>query len=276
MELRRLQEEDLAGLERVAERVFLEPGQPGRPPAIIAAWISWARHFLTTDPAGCWVSVDEGITGFALSQNRGELWYLATYGVLPEARSTGIGRRLLDVVLEHAGDRPGIFNSTTHPGATRRYRLAGFDLLPQMRMTGTVDRSAIPAIRQLAEGDENDFDWMDALDTNLRGAGHGPDHAFLLNSQRLVVSRSQRGYVYVDQRARATLLAAADPRTAQELLWEALASSTGDTVVDLITPENAWAIDVGLAARLDLATEGYLAVRGMAAPAPYLPGGRFL
>jgi hypothetical protein len=128
----------------------------------------------------------------------------------------------------------------------------------------------------LAEGDENDFDWMDALDTSLRGAGHGPDHAILHSTQRLVVASQQRGYLYVDQRARATLLAAADPGTAQELLWEALASSTGDTIVDLITSENGWAIDVGLAARLGLATEGYLAVRGMAAPAPYLPGGRFL
>jgi hypothetical protein len=47
-------------------------------------------------------------------------------------------------------------------------------------------------------------------------------------------------------------------------------------LVDCITSANEWAVDVGLAARLDLATEGYLAVRGMAAPAPYLPGGRFL
>jgi hypothetical protein len=52
------------------------------------------------------------------------------------------------------------------------------------------------------------------------------------------------GYVYIDDQGRATLLAAADPRTAQTLLW-------------------------GLAARLDLEQLGYLAVRGMTDPAPY-------
>jgi GNAT superfamily N-acetyltransferase len=277
MELRQLREDDLPAVERVSEQVFIEPGESGRPPHIIQAWIGWARHMLTVDPAGCWIAVDaSGIKGFALSQNRGEFWYLATYGVLPELRGTGIGKRLLDTVLAYAGERPGMFNSTTHPGATRRYRLAGFSLIPQMRMIGTVDRSTIPAIKGLTEGNESDFTWMDELDIRLRGAGHGPDHPFLLSSQRLVAARPHRGYVYVDHRGRPTLLAAADPQTAQELLWEALAASSGETLVDFITSENDWAVDVGLAARLDLATEGYLAVRGMAAPVPYLPGGRFL
>jgi hypothetical protein len=241
------------------------------------AWIGFARHLLATDPAGCWVTAGaDGITGFAISQNRGRLWYLATYGVVPEARGTGTGRRLLDAVLRHAGDRAGIFSSTTHPGATRRYRLAGFSLLPQMRMVGTVERSTIPVLKGLSEGDESDFDWMDELDSRLRGAGHGPDHPYLLSSHRLVVAPRQRGYVYVDLRGRAALLAAEDPGTAQELLWEALASSAGETLVNCITSANEWAVDVGLAARLDLATEGYLALRAMPAPAPYLPGGRFL
>jgi hypothetical protein len=56
--------------------------------------------------------------------------------------------------------------------------------------------------------------------------------------------RGTPGYVYIDDQGRATLLAAADPRTAQTLLW-------------------------GLAARLDLEQLGYLAVRGMTDPAPY-------
>ncbi|WP_344838618.1 GNAT family N-acetyltransferase [Kribbella ginsengisoli] len=277
MELRQLREDDLAAVERVSEQVFLEPGESARPPHIIQAWIGWARHLLTVDPAGCWIAVDaSGIKGFALSQNRDDFWYLATYGVLPELRGTGIGKQLLDTVLAYAGERPGMFSSTTHPAATRRYRLAGFSLIPQMRMIGAVDRSTIPAITGLTEGDESDFGWMDELDTRLRGAGHGPDHAFLLTTQRLVVDRPHRGYVYIDQRARPSLLAATDAQTAQTLLWEALAASSDDTLVNCITSANEWAVDVGMAARLNLATEGYLAVRGLPAPAPYLPGGRFL
>jgi hypothetical protein len=46
--------------------------------------------------------------------------------------------------------------------------------------------------------------------------------------------------------------------------------------LNCITSVNEWAVDVGLAARRDLVTEGYLALRAMPAPAPYLPGGRFL
>jgi hypothetical protein len=36
------------------------------------------------------------------------------------------------------------------------------------------------------------------------------------------------------------------------------------------------AVDGGLAARLDIGQEGYLAVRGMLPPARYLPSGHFL
>ena len=37
-----------------------------------------------------------------------------------------------------------------------------------------------------------------------------------------------------------------------------------------VTPANEWAVDVGLAARLSVTTRGYLALRGMKPPTPYL------
>jgi hypothetical protein len=171
-----------------------------------------------------------------------------------------------------------MLSSTVHPAATRRYRLAGFSLYPQMRMVGTVDRSRLHAVAGLSEGDGDDLDWMDRLDQALRGAGHGPDHRFMLDAMRLVVSRAtdKPGYVYIDGRGRPTLLAAAHPETAQDLLWEALAASHRETLVNCITTANQWAVDVGLAARLDIGQEGYLAVRGMTDPAPYLASGHFL
>jgi hypothetical protein len=238
------------------------------------------RFFLNVDPGGCWVAADEDdVIGFAISQNRDRFWYLATYGVSPDHQGSGIGKRLLDAVLAHADGRPGLFSSTVHPGATRRYRLAGFSLHPQLRMVGTVDRSTLPAVTGLREGHASDFDWMDRLDQDLRGAGHGPDHSYMLDTLRLVVSRAndKPGYVYIDDnRGRPVLLAAAHPETAQKLLWECLASSQGETLVNCITTANEWAVDVGLAARLDIDQEGYLAVRGMQDPAPYLPSGHFL
>ena len=45
-------------------------------------------------------------------------------------------------------------------------------------------------------------------------------------------------------------------------MWEAIASSD-DVLIGHITPENDWAVDVGLAARLELDQGGYLALRHM-------------
>ncbi|MGI5321465.1 GNAT family N-acetyltransferase [Actinomadura nitritigenes] len=288
--IRRMSRDDLVATERTAAVTFLEGdrlsqrvGEPDPEPPTeeqSRRLIDRMGHFLSVDPDGCWIA-EEGrdVVGFAVSQNRERLWYLATYGVLPDRQGKGIGKRLMDAVLRHAGDRPGLFSSTVHPAATRRYRLAGFTLHPQMRMVGTVDRSALPAVRGLRDGRLSDLEWMDQLDTAVRGAGHGPDHVHMLETLRLVVSDApgRRGYVYIDEAAgRPALLAADRPDTAETLLWEALAAARGDTLVNCITTGNHWAVDVGLAARLDIGQEGYIAVRGMPAPAPYLASGHYL
>ena len=284
-----MEEGDLPAAERASRATFLEadrrnlrvgdPEPEPRPAAASKRWIERMRFYLHEDPGGCWVATcDQVVVGFAISQNRERIWYLATYGVLPGYQGGGIGRQLMEAALEHADGRPGIFSSTMHPAATRRYRMAGFSLHPQMRMVGTVDRSTLPAVRGLREGDAGDLEWMDRLDRELRGAGHGPDHGFMLDTLRLVVADSKAGpgYVYVDEQGRAQLLAAAEPETARKLLWEALAESDGETLVNCITTVNEWAIDVGLAARLDIGQEGYLGVRDLQPPAPYLASGHFL
>lgn len=284
-----MRDDDLQSAERASATTFLEAdrltrrvGEPEIEPRSAEdarRWIERMRHFLLVDPAGCWVALARGeVVAFAISQNRGRLWFLATYGVLPQYQGMGVGRQLLDATLGHARGRQGMLVSTVHPGATRRYRLAGFTLYPLMRMVGTVDRSTLPKVRGLGEGRSADFDWMDRLDTELRGAGHGPDHGYMLQTLRLVVSTAKKspGYVYIDERGRPMLLAAARPETARDLMWEALASSPGKTLVNCITTANQWAVDVGLAAGLDIGQEGYLAVRGMPEPAPYLASGHFL
>ncbi|TKA12793.1 GNAT family N-acetyltransferase [Actinacidiphila oryziradicis] len=289
VQLRLLREDDLQSAERASAVTFLEanrrsrrvsePEIEPRSASVSKQWIDRIRFFLAVDPGGCWVAADgDDVIGFAISQNRGRVWFLATYGVLPGHQGMGIGKRLMDAVLAHSAGRQGMFISSVHPGATRRYRLAGFSLYPLMWMVGTVDRSTLPVVAGIREGQVSDLEWMDRLDQDLRGAGHGPDHGYMLDTPRLVVSRAKGrpGYVYIDDQGRGVLLAAARPETAQNLLWEALASSRGDTAVNSITTANEWAVDVGLAARLDIGQEGYLAVRGMKAPAPYLASGHFL
>jgi GNAT superfamily N-acetyltransferase len=299
-----MREGDLGSAERVSGTAFLEvdrssrrvdePQAEGRSAADSAQWTERMRHFLETDPDGCWVAVDEpdagdgalgadGVVGVAVSQNRGGLWFLVTYAVLPDRQGQGIGTRLMEAVLDHAGDRKCMLVSSSHAGATRRYLRAGFTMQPVMWLTGTVDRSTLPAVTGLRSGDVDDIEWMDRLDEDVRGAGRGPDHLHMLERMggtlRLIVSKDKDrpGYVYADDQGRATLLAARHPDTARELLWEVLASARGRVVVSTaITAANQWALDVGVAARLDLGQEGYLALRGMDAPAPYLPSGRFL
>ena len=95
---------------------------------------------------------------------------------------------------------------------------------------------------------------------------------------RLVVSDTSTGsgYAYVGRGRHALLLAATNRRTATRLLWEASPRQRGDGVRPHVTAANEWAIDVGLAARLDLHQDGYLALRDMRPPAPYLHNGALL
>jgi hypothetical protein len=187
-----------------------------------------------------------------------------------------VGRALLDAALAHAegADRATICASHD-PKAYRRYRLAGFTLHPAVLSWGPVDRATIPELRRVRDGSAADVDWCDEVDRRTRGAGHGVDHELLRAAYPLIVidDAAGRGYCYVLPNGGAHLLAATDELTASELLWESLARSSGDPECRFFyaTAEQEWAIDVALAARLEIHGLGYVAYRGMRPPAPYLP-----
>ena len=129
----------------------------------------------------------------------------------------------------------------------------------------------------MREGSAADIELMDSLDRRTRGAAHGPDHPLMLSWWRLLVSDTSTGsgYVYTSGR-RVELLAASNRRTAARLLWAVLADADGDVLVPHLTAANPWAVDIGLTARLELHQEGYLALRGMKPPAPYVHNGALL
>jgi GNAT superfamily N-acetyltransferase len=247
-----------------------------------ASWRRRTTYFLDTDPGGCWVAEDDGeLAGFATSLRRETLWVLATYAVRPGLQGRGIGRQVLDAALTHSrGCLRGMLAASSDPKAVRRYLLAGFTMHPQMFLKGIVDRTAIPVGtgEKVREGTAADRELMDSLDRRLRGAGHGPDHEFLLREQRLYVSDTSTGsgYAYADRRGVPWLLAASNRRTAARLLWTVLADGPAEMTVGHLTAANAWAVDVGLAARLELHQDGYLALRGMDPPSPYLHHGAML
>jgi GNAT superfamily N-acetyltransferase len=195
--IRPLQLADVEATERVSDLTFVEadrrsrrvsdPEPEMRTADERAAWLERAAHFLAHDPGGCWIACrGDDVIGFALAQRRGGCWYLWTYGVLPGHQGHGVGAALMDTVLAHAEGLPGMLSSTIHPAATRRYRLAGFELHPQMRMVGEVDRTRLPAVADVVEGDTDDIEWMDELDVRRRGGGHGPDHELLLATHHLL------------------------------------------------------------------------------------------
>jgi hypothetical protein len=149
-----------------------------------------------------------------------------------------------------------------------------------MFLAGPVPRSVLPVVEHVREGSAGDVDLCDSVDRQVRAAAHGVDHEIMGRQHRLLVTDrpSGSGYLYLEADGSPYLLAATDRRTATALLWEALAATdpTQNAQIGHITAEQRWAVDVGLEAGMRLDTAGYLALRGMKPPAPYLPSGHFL
>lgn len=266
--------------ERLLPREWPDPEM--RPPERGADWIRRTRHTMTTDADGCWVADRDGeIVGCVISRVRELMWILASFAVSSSHQSRGVGTQLLTAAMHHGRScLRGMFAASADPAAVRRYRLAGFTLHPQMLLTGRVDRSVLPIVDHVREGSASDVDLMNSLDRRTRGAAHLSDHDVLLAQFRLVVCErsSGQGYAYVGPDGAPVLLAASTRRIASDLMWEALASSDpeGAVTVRHVTAANEWAIDVGMSARLSLHQSGYLCLRGMKPPTPYLHHGSLL
>ncbi|MFC1412495.1 GNAT family N-acetyltransferase [Streptacidiphilus sp. N1-12] len=263
--------------------------QSGEPPAPwtterIAGHEAVTRHLARTDPGGCWLAEEDGRTvGAALALKREGLWGLSLFCVLPSAQGNGIGRLLLDHALAYGhGCLRGMAVPSADAGAARRYHAAGFKLHPLMSLTGKVDRAALPdpGGTPVHLGDASHRPLLDSVDRAVRGAAHGPDHETLLRTteELLVVDTlSGSGYCYRDG-GRVVLLAATSKRLAAVLLTAALSRvpPTDEAEIAHATAEQDWAVDVALAGGLTLRTRGFLALRGMRPPAPWLPSDAFL
>lgn len=241
-----------------------------------------ARHLARHDAAGCWLAVsDDGEpVGTALSLRREGLWGLSLLAVLPGAQGAGVGRALLERALAYGVPAlRGMICSSEDARAVRMYRLAGFRLHPAMRLVGQVERSMLRPTRWVRDGEPAEVDFADAVDWQVRGAPHGPDHALLSAESPLLLAETPtgRGYCYLRDGS-PLLLAATDAATARELLWEALGrTAAGARVsIDDVTGEQTWAVDVAVAAGLHVLSSGFVCTRGSRPPAPYVPSAAWL
>jgi GNAT superfamily N-acetyltransferase len=265
------------------ERQLGDPPSPW-PQERIAEHEARTRHLARTDTGGCWLAEDDGeAVGTALAVRREGVWGLSLFCVLPSAQGKGVGRLLLDHTLAYGrGCLRGMIVSSPDPGAARRYHAAGFRLHPTMALSGTVDRAALPDPGGIPVhlGDASHRPLLDSVDRATRGGAHGPDHEVLLRTtgELLVADTlSGSGYCYRDG-GRVVLLAATSKRLASRLLTEALCRMppTEEAVIRHATAEQDWAVDVALAGGLTVRNRGYLALRGMRPPAPYLPSAGYL
>ena len=283
MMLRPMRADDIAAVESITDAAFAPFGDGLFPRTAIRAerFRRRFRHQFATDPGGCWVAEAAGeVVGETISLRRERLWILSSYAVLPSAQDRGIGKALLERALTYAeGCVRGMIVGSPDPRAARRYRFAGFTLHPLMHLHGTVDRPVLPFVDHVRPGTIADLALLESVDRQVRGASHGPDHRLLGGDHPLLVCDTflGNGYAYVLDGSLA-LLAATSRRVAHKLLWEVLARSTPGEEINVrnITVENEWALDIGLAAGLAVETSGYLCLRGMRPPAPYVPSGAYL
>ncbi|MGK4583695.1 GNAT family N-acetyltransferase [Kitasatospora sp. HPMI-4] len=290
MIIRQLQDTpaDALAAQRVARAAFrglcgLPADQPDDHRGTVQQ-LALTRHLVRCDAGGGWIAEQDGeAVGVAQSMRREGLWLLARYAVLPSAQGKGVGRLLLERAGEYGrGCLRGMVCAPPSPAAARRFRRAGFTLHPAMALSGRVDRSGLldPGDIPVHPGNPTHLHLLDSVDRSLRGAAHGVDHEYMLAHFEEVLiadTLAGSGYCYRDG-GEVRLLAATSRRIAVRLLREALARVPDgmEARLEFVTAEQEWAVDVGLELGLTLSNRGYLALRGMRPPAPYLPSGMLL
>jgi len=259
----------------------------GWPPQYVTTVRSRYRHLAATDPGGCWIAMDDGgmPVGAVLSSRREGTWGLSMFAVLPRAQGRGVGKELLAAALGYGrACLRGIIVGSENTRAAATYRQAGFTLHPAMRLRGTIDGDTkarlSPPDGAVHEGLARHRDLLDSVDRRLRGGAHGPDHELLCRQRHLLVvdDLAGSGYCYVAEDGKVELVAATSRRLAKRLLTAALLClpEGADARVASLTAEQQWAVDVGLEAGLDVSTGGYVCLRGMRPPEPYVPSSSFL
>ena len=160
---------------------------------------------------------------------------------------------------------------------------AGFTLHPELHLSGVPrPQRASRWWSTSATGTPGDFDLMDSLDRQRRDAAHGPDHPLLASHAPAPGHRPpDRLGLRLPARSRGRRCCSppSNRRTAARLLWEAIASAPrGRAAGDRRTSRRPTSgpSTSGWRHGCRCRHVGYLALRGMRPPTPYLHHGSLL
>ena len=257
---------------------------PGDDPAVVLPrQQARVEHLVRTDPGGSWLAERDGqVVGCAMALMRERLWGFSLFAVDEDARGRHLGRALLDASLRYGEERGAdgwIVLSSEHPGAMRRYALAGFDLHPTLAGVGIPELGNAPdAVSRVESAGDDGIPLADAIGRELRGAGHRPDLEYMVASGARLLTFEDRAFA-VAREGNVMLLGARDDDAAALVLWAALVTAPpgATAAVSFITGSQQWAIRTLLDARVPLSLDSPVCVRGRVGPlAPYLPSGAFL
>jgi len=246
--------------------------------------IAVLRHFVRTDPAGCWVAEREGeMLGMAVSIRRQDFWGLALLFVLPEAQHLGIGRALLEACSGYAdGCGCRMIMSSNDPRSARTYAAYGLEVHPAMTALGRVDRSRLAPGAPGRPGSSRDLPLVEEVDTIVRGSSRAVDVEFLLSEgAALTIIDDETGRGYATHAAGAPvvgghpmMLGATTEIVAGNLLRHVFALAEEPIEVFGLTRRQGWAIRVALEARLTVRPSPPLFITpGLEPPGPWLLSG---
>ncbi len=289
--LRPMRAQDAAAADEVMQTALTDgarsrgeqqrPPEPGRRERALAV----LRHFVATDPEGCWVAErDEQMLGMAVAIRRGRLWGLGLLFIAPQAQRMGIGRMLLDATARHAaGASVKMIMASTDPRAVRTYAAHGLDVHPAMTATGRVERSRLQAQAAGRAGSLADLPLVEEVDMAVRGSSRAVDVEFLLGEGAAITvvdDASGRGYAVHEPGlpivgGHPMMLSATSEEAAAKLLREVLAQAEEEPVeIFGLTRRQNWAIQVAFEARLSVAPGSPLCLTpGLEPPGPWLLSG---
>jgi GNAT superfamily N-acetyltransferase len=187
------------------------------PPPVLDPALRLGEHLLATDPGHFQVAVKsspggrrERIVGFGIGLQREHVWFLSQLYVLPGDQHRGIGRALLSLVLPSAPEagvadidrRPGVLatcSDSAQPISNALYGKLG--IVPRLPVFNLVGRPTLPLTlpplpdgieavaleppelishrNPAAPGKAELCQTIDAIDRDVLGYAHQPDHVFL-------------------------------------------------------------------------------------------------